>query len=95
MDFYENLRILSILPLELLSQKWAQTTVQILGKKLTWVLGFDEFSITKIKLSVGKKLINVDNKEDIKDILCDITCKYSLTIFSEKQQNKRIVVGWS
>ena len=42
----------------------------------------DEFSITEIKLYVGKKLNNVDNKEEIEDIFWDITCKYSLTIFS-------------
>ena len=50
---------------------------------LTWALmSSDEFSITEIKLYVGKKLNNVDNKEEIEDIFWDITCKYSLTIFS-------------
>ena len=40
--------------------------------------------ITEMELSVGKKYKNVDNKEVIEDIFCDVKCKYSLTILSKK-----------
>ena len=31
-----------------------------------------------------KNFLNADNKDEIKDIFWDVTCKYSLTIFSKK-----------
>ena len=38
-----------------------------------------------MKLAIGKKLKNVDNNEKIEDVFFfDVTCKYSLEIFSKK-----------
>ena len=37
-----------------------------------------------MKLCIRKKILNVDNKEEIEDIFCDIKSEYSLTIVSKK-----------
>ena len=41
-----------------------------------------------MKLSIGKNFENIDDKEEIEDIFSNITCKYSLTIFSRNYQSE-------
>ena len=38
----------------------------------------------KLYIEKKKKKKNVDNKEEVEEIFCDITCKYLLKICSKK-----------
>ena len=85
MDSYEILRMLLILPLVFTVQKlddcpnFVEKNTINMGSYGLWQIYHD-----RNESFYWKKNLNVDNKEEIDDIFCDIICKYSLKIFSKK-----------